>query len=68
MKFLLKEFCVGYGEDCVSPEAADLIQKLLTLDHTKRLGTSGVEEIKNHKFFEGINILALSFSQKINRN
>lgn len=31
-----------------------MIQKLLTLDHTKRLGTNGVEEIKNHRFFEGI--------------
>jgi len=49
------ELSIGYEENCISPEAADLIQKLLTLDHRKRLGTNSAAEIKNHKFFEGIN-------------
>lgn len=48
---------IGYDENCISPEAADLIQKLLTLDHKKRLGTNGVAEIKKHKFFESKDIV-----------
>ena len=38
----------------MSPEAADLIKKLLVLDHTKRLGANGAEEIKCHPFFNGV--------------
>lgn len=45
---------IGYGSDCVSPEAADLINKLLTLDHKKRLGANDVWDIKKHPFFSGI--------------
>jgi len=45
---------IGYGEDCMSPEAADLIKQLLTLDYTKRLGSEGAWQIKKHKFFNGI--------------
>lgn len=41
-------------ENCVSPEAHDLMMKLLTLDHSKRLGANGVDEIKNHVFFKNI--------------
>ena len=41
----------------VSPEAADLVNGLLTLDHTKRLGANGADEIKSHPFFKGIVIL-----------
>ena len=37
------------------PEARDLIERLLC-DADQRLGTSGgVQEIKSHKFFEGLN-------------
>jgi len=43
---------IGYEEDCISPEAADLIQKLLNPDSNQRLGAHGVEEIKNHPFFK----------------
>lgn len=46
---------LGYDEDCMSPEAADLIKSLLVLDHTKRLGANGASEIKNHVFFQDIN-------------
>ena len=41
----------------MTPEAKDLIDKLLELDRKKRLGTKGVEEIKNHPFFKGILVL-----------
>lgn len=37
----------------MSPEAADLIKNLLVLDHTKRLGANGAQEIKQHAFFKG---------------
>eukprot|EP01101_Sappina_pedata_P001094 TRINITY_DN11203_c0_g1_i1.p1 TRINITY_DN11203_c0_g1~~TRINITY_DN11203_c0_g1_i1.p1 ORF type:complete len:544 (-),score=200.87 TRINITY_DN11203_c0_g1_i1:52-1662(-) len=46
-----------FPDDCViSPEARDLIEKLLT-DPKHRLGSGpgGVDEIKGHKFFRGAN-------------
>ena len=43
---------IGYGEDCMTPEAQDLIKNLLTLDHTERLGANGADEIKRHPFFK----------------
>lgn len=48
------QITIGHGEDCMSPEAADLIKKLLVLDHTQRLGANGAAEIKCHPFFKGI--------------
>eukprot|EP00879_Flechtneria_rotunda_P014547 GHRR01015202.1.p1 GENE.GHRR01015202.1~~GHRR01015202.1.p1 ORF type:complete len:698 (+),score=278.76 GHRR01015202.1:156-2249(+) len=40
----------------ISPEAQDLISKLLAKDPAARLGTrAGAEEIKKHPWFEGIN-------------
>ncbi|KAL4490881.1 hypothetical protein ABPG72_008617 [Tetrahymena utriculariae] len=45
---------VGYGEDEMTPEAQDLIKKLLNHDYKKRLGANGSQEIKQHKFFSGI--------------
>lgn len=41
-------------KDPVSPEARDLITKLLCDDRDKRLGSQGVNEIKAHPFFNGI--------------
>lgn len=40
----------------IDPRAKDLIKGLLTLDHTKRLGTlkRGVQDIKKHKYYAGI--------------
>lgn len=37
--------------------AKDLIRKLLTADRTRRLGNlkNGVEDIKRHKWFKGVN-------------
>jgi len=43
---------IGYDEDCITPEAVDLIKKLLNPNPNTRLGAKGVQEIKNHKFFE----------------
>jgi len=43
-----------FPDDCtISPEARHLIEMLLS-DQSIRLGVNGVEEIKQHKFFEGI--------------
>ena len=47
------EIEVGNGEGCMTAEAVDLIKKLLVIDHTKRLGANGADEIKNHPFFKG---------------
>lgn len=46
---------VGYEDDCISPEAYDIINKLLNPDYKNRLGANGSEEIKNHEFFKCIN-------------
>jgi len=44
----------GFG---FSPDATDIITKLLVKDKSKRLGAkNGVDEILSHKFFRGINI------------
>lgn len=37
-----------------SPEALDFMKDLLTLAPKERLGSGGVEEVKNHSFFIGI--------------
>jgi len=38
-----------------SPEAKDLIQKLLNMNSEERLGANGADEIKQHPYFKGIN-------------
>ena len=38
----------------ISTRAYDLIQRLLSKDFVNRLGSEGVEEIKRHEFFEGV--------------
>lgn len=45
---------IGYDDNCISPDAADLIKKLLDPNYKTRLGANGGQEIKAHKFFEGI--------------
>lgn len=42
---------VGYGDDCITPEAKDLIERLLTVDVSQRM--QSLEEIKAHPFFAG---------------
>jgi serine/threonine kinase 38 len=38
----------------MSPEAQDLINKLLDLNPKNRIGSKGIQEIKDHGFFTGI--------------
>jgi len=45
---------IAEAPDCLSPNAYDLINKLLAIDPNRRLGKFGVEEIKRHPFFKGI--------------
>lgn len=40
--------------EIISPEAKDLILKLLVLDPKKRLGSNGVDEIKNHPYLKDV--------------
>jgi len=49
----------------VSPEAEDLINKLLIKDPEKRLGTKSKDEIKNHPFFKGVDWAAVP--RKVNK-
>ncbi|KAI9010476.1 hypothetical protein CLU79DRAFT_773210 [Phycomyces nitens] len=39
----------------VSPEARDFMERLMTVDPTKRLGFNGAQEVKKHPFFQGLN-------------
>ncbi|CAL9728241.1 serine/threonine-protein kinase Rim15p [Monosporozyma unispora] len=41
-------------KEIISPEAKDLILKLLVLDPKKRLGADGVEEIKRHPYLKDV--------------
>jgi serine/threonine protein kinase len=51
-----------YIPDNLSPDAADFISKLLVKDPKQRLGggEDGVEELKRHPFFKGINWCSLA--------
>ena len=37
----------------MTPEAKDLIQKLLVIEPEKRLGYQNIKKIKEHQFFDG---------------
>ena len=46
----------GYEKNKLPPVALDFLQQLLVRDPKKRLGAKyGIEELKKHPFFEGIN-------------
>jgi serine/threonine protein kinase len=47
---------INWHEDAVevSPEARDLMCRLLCNDPDQRLGSNGIEEVKRHPFFNGI--------------
>jgi len=49
-----REISIGSDDDQITPDAASLINMLLTPDPEKRLGHNGALEIKNHIFFEGV--------------
>ena len=57
---------LGYGEDQMTPEAKDLIERLLTMDPAKRLGANGVFEIQAHPWFKGKTFYPLIADQVIN--
>lgn len=42
---------IGYDDDSMTPEAQDLIMKLLEVDPSKRI--SCIDEVKDHPFFSG---------------
>jgi len=53
-KIINWKHALRFPEDChISPEAKDLIQRLCC-DQSERLGRNGVDEIKAHPFFKGI--------------
>lgn len=45
------DYCVP---ETVSEEGADLIKKLLVLNPNQRIGVNNIDDIKMHKFFDGI--------------
>eukprot|EP00163_Fabomonas_tropica_P034676 TRINITY_DN971_c0_g1_i1.p1 TRINITY_DN971_c0_g1~~TRINITY_DN971_c0_g1_i1.p1 ORF type:complete len:990 (+),score=48.09 TRINITY_DN971_c0_g1_i1:1703-4672(+) len=47
-----------------SPEAIDLLEKLLVLSPTDRLGSRSVDDIKNHPWFREINFETLSTEER----
>ncbi len=51
----------------MSPEAADLIKKILVLDPNSRLGFKNIEEIKSHPFFKGKDLLNMRAMSSTNR-
>lgn len=42
---------IGYDENSMTPEAQDLIERLLEIDPSKRI--SSLEEVRYHPFFNG---------------
>lgn len=51
----VKKKPIYFNKDIFSNISEDFIKKLLQFNPKKRLGSKGVDEIKNHAFFEGIN-------------
>ena len=41
---------IGYDEDCLSPEAADLMKKLMNPNPKERIK---IKDVKRHPFFKG---------------
>lgn len=41
--------------DIFSEELCDFISKLIEVDHYKRIGRNGIDELKSHPFFSGFN-------------
>ena len=47
-------FSLSFDDTLFSPDAQDLLTKLLEPDQTKRLGANGGEEVKQHPFFASV--------------
>jgi serine/threonine protein kinase len=45
---------IGRGENEMTPEAHDLIERLLDINPKTRLGAKSIDELKNHNFFKGL--------------
>ncbi|CAI2370208.1 unnamed protein product [Moneuplotes crassus] len=54
---------IKYGK-CFSPNAKDLVSKLLVRDPDKRLGAGGAEEVMEHDFFKDIDWEDLASPEK----
>ena len=68
MYFLIRESPVSFPDPVrhritVSPEAQDLIVKLLNKDRTQRLGANGIDEILAHPWFADLNMEQLIAKQ-----
>jgi serine/threonine-protein kinase RIM15 len=50
---------IGYSDDCMTPEAQDLIDQLLQTDPSARL--MNLEDIKHHPFFKGSGYLSCRY-------
>ena len=46
---------INWDEPGITPDARDLIDKLLITDPHQRLGAKGAQEVKNHPFFKTVN-------------
>ena len=45
---------IGYGEDAMTPEAKNIIDRFLDMNPKTRLGANGIDEIKNDEYFKGV--------------
>lgn len=68
MYFLIRESPVSFPDPVrhkitVSPEAQDLIRKLLDKNRQTRLGANGIDEILSHPWFADVNIEQLLAKQ-----
>jgi len=54
LAFKMKYPPIGTEDGMISEDAHDLMKKLIEPDPKKRLGSGGVDEIKNHPFFKNV--------------
>ena len=45
---------IGYEENQISPEAHSFMERLMCMDPYKRLGSNGIQEVKDHPFLKKI--------------
>lgn len=56
---------IDWHEDAIeiSPEARDLMDRLMCFDPKQRLGAKGAEEVKAHAFFAGVDFATITSSE-----